>query len=223
MPFNISEVYNGTRALLNDQDGAVFTNTVQFEYLKMAYEELRQELEENNIPVSNRSAEFTITAGIVDIGGNTGPALPLDIIEPQELFERTSGTNDNYIPMTRSIYLPKTEVLTSYLRVWAYQNQIIKFLSSTSDIQVKMDYVGDPLANLVNENTQVRVRNTVNYLKYKNAALCSMFVGENETRAEVLNNQAIIARDALLNISVKSSQSMVTRRRPFGTNGINAG
>lgn len=216
MPFNISEVFNGSAALLNDGEKTQFTNAIQLPYLKIAYSQLKQELIDNNIPVSNKtSTQVTITTSMFDIGGTTGPALPLDFIEPLDLHERTAGTNDDFLLMLRVLALPMTNVLTPFLQVWSYQSQIIKFLGATASVDVKMNYIGDPLSGLVDENTQVRVFNTENFLKFRNAALCALYIGENPDRAASLNAEAVGAMDLLLNITIKSAQSIYTRRRPF--------
>lgn len=216
MPFNISEIYGGVRALMNDQGNSQYTNTIQFEYLKIAYEELRQELENNSVPVTNKtSSTYTILTSQLDIGGSTGPALPVDFIEPLDVIERTAGTTDQFMLMGRLQFLPQGMVKTGFLRCWSYQNQSILFIGATGSVEVKLNYVGDPLISLVDENTQVRVINTANFLKYRTAGLCADFVGENPARAAACNGFAQMALDTLLNITIKSSQAIVTRRRPF--------
>jgi hypothetical protein len=216
MPINVNEVMLGTAALMNDQTRAVYTNTVQLPYFKMAYAELADELKDNNVPISNRtSVGLPITQGMIDIGGPTGPPLPIDFIEPLALWERTAGTTNDFMLMDRRQFLPKTSTLTSFLQVWTYINQIITLLGTNGDIEVKIDYVGDPFANIVNENSLILVHNAENFLKYRNAALCAEFIGEDESRASSLNNNAGRELETLLNIAIKSEQSIYTRRRPF--------
>lgn len=215
MSFIISDVYAGARALLNDQNDNIFHNEVQFEYLKIAYDELRQELESNNIPISNRTSDIIeISAGVTDIGGPTGPPLPLDFIDPLDLNERTTNTDNSYALMIRLQFLPLSEVRTMYLGYWIYQDGMIKLLGATDDIDIKMNYIGDPLYGLIDEYTQVRVANSINALKYRVAALCARFIGENPDRANELDTFAINSLATLVSIPVKSAQSIITRRRP---------
>lgn len=215
----VGDVFTGVRALLNDQDGAVYTSTVQLEYFKLAYEEIRQECEDHNIPITNRTSEaITITAGMRDIGGPTGPALPNDLIEVLECWEVPAGTNADYMLMRRCIFLPKTVVLTSYLEVYAWAEQYIHFLGANGNIQVKIDYLSTGMPDITNENSRIKLFNAVNFLKYKTAALCAMFVDENETRASALNDMSIKCYDTLMGILIKNSQGIQTRRRPFMAN-----
>lgn len=220
----VGDVFTGVRALLNDQEDAVYTNTVQLEYFKLAYEEIRQECEDHNIPITNKtSSAITITAGMIDIGGPTGPALPADLIEPMECWEIPANTSADYMQMRRRQFLPKTAVLTAYLEVWQWADQYIHFIGANGNIQVKIDYLSSGMPDIVNENSKVKLFNAVNFLKYKTAALCSMFIDENETRAAVLNDQAIRSYDTLMSILIKNSQNIVTRRRPFAASYKNRG
>lgn len=216
MSIKVSEVFEGARALLNDQAGAVYTNSVLLPYLKIAYEEIKQSCEEYQIPLNLKTSEvIMITAGITDIGGSTGPSLPIDLVEVLECWERPAGTTNDFMLMKHMLFLPKTSVLTSYLEVWQYSEQYIHFLGANGDIDVKLDYVATGMPNVVDENTLVKVTNAVNFLKYKTAALAAMFIDENETRASVLNDQSENAKDTLLNIKIKSQQNIQIRRRPF--------
>jgi hypothetical protein len=209
-------VFSGVRALLNDQDNTVFTNTVQLEYYKMAFQELLEECEDHNIPITNKTSdEIEITAGVTDVGGSTGPALPGDLIEIIEMYERTYGTTNNYALMRPVRFLPKTEVQTSYLEVWQWAEQQVNLLGATASVGVKFDYIAATIGDDVNENSIVQLTNAINFLKYKTGALVAMFVGENETRAAVLEAEATKALDRVLGIKIKSQQGMVTRRRPF--------
>lgn len=216
MPINVNEIMLGVAALMNDQTRAVYTNDVQTPYFKMAYDELKQELEDNGIPIVNfTTAGLEIESGMKDIGGPTGPALPIDFIEPLALWERTSGTENDFMLMDRRQFLPKTQVLTAFLQVWEYSRQFIQLLGANGDIEVKIDYIGDPLANFVNENTLIKAHNVVNFLKFRTGELCSRFIGEDEDRAMLLMDKAAEAKDLMLSISIKPGQHIYTRRRPF--------
>jgi hypothetical protein len=212
----VGTVYDNARALLNDQIAAVFTNTVLAPYFGMAYDEIRQDCEDNNISITNETTDpITITTSQYDIGGTTGPALPGDFIEPIELWEIPANTTNDYMLMRRVDFLPKTAVKTAYLEVYQFNRGFIKFLGATGDIQVKMDYVCIGLPDFVDDNTMLKVRNMMLFLGYKTAGLAAMFIGENETRAAALGDLSVQAKDVFESITLKSKQNIVTRRRPF--------
>lgn len=216
MPFNVSEILSGSAPLLNDIGLTSFTYVAQLPYLKIAVEDLRQELMDNGIPVSHfTSAAITIASGETNIGGDDGPALPADLIDIISVWERTSGSNSDYLLMRKLSFLPKVNSVTSYLGIYSWDNQVISFLGATGPIEIKIDYIGDPLGSVVDENSQLRTYNTKNFLIYRNAALCAEFAGEDKERATALNANAQRSLDTLLSISIKGQQNIMTRRRPF--------
>lgn len=219
LPVKAGEIFDMARFFLNDQIGAVFTDTVLQPALKSAYEELRMECEDNNIPYTNlTSAAITIDAGVTSIGGPDAPALPTDLVEIVEMYERIAGSSSDYKRMDRRNFLPKTETQTTYLQVYTWQKQIINFIGSTSDIEVKIDYVGDSLNQIIDENTQIAIYNSKAFLWYRTAALAAEFIGENTTRAQSLNGDALACLEVLENIGIKNQQNMPVRRRPFMSN-----
>lgn len=216
LPVKAGEIFDQARFFLNDQIGAVFTDEVLAPALKSAYQELRMECEDNNIPYTNiTSAAITIDSGVLDIGGVTGPALPSDLVEVVEMYERVAGTNNDYMIMKRRNFLPKTDFQTTYLQVYTWQKQIIHFIGSTTDIEVKIDYVGDSLSRIIDSNTEIAIYNSCAFLWYRTAALAAEFIGENITRAQSLNSDALASLEVLENIGIKNQQSMPVRRRPF--------
>jgi len=216
LPVKAGEIFEQARFFLNDQIGAVFTDEVLQPALKSAYQELRMECEDNNIPYTNlTSSAITVTSGMTDIGGSTGPALPSDLIDIIEVYERISGNNSDYKLMRRKNFLPKTDVQTNYLEVYTWQKQVINFLGSLGDIEIKIDYVGESLSMPINKNSEIAIYNSCAFLWYRTAALASEFIGENESRAKSLNADTIRCLETMENIGIKNQQSMPVRRRPF--------
>jgi len=212
-----SEVMNDSAAFLNDRARSMFTYTVQIPYLNVALSELREIMEQNNVPMTNESAVgIVLTAGLTGIGGpNENPALPPDLIEPQELFERSNGTTQDFIPMVKKDFLPNRETLTISLVYWSWQGQMIKFLGATGDREIKINYVANAVPRIVTENDPISVINARTFLGYRTAALCARFIGENESRSQELTGNAQVGMDRFLSISTKGRQSIFTRRRPF--------
>src|SRR5215471_4677426 len=109
-----SEIMDRSAALLNDVGKTIFPYTAQIPYLNTAIDEFGEELEYNNIPITNSTTTvIPITTAMFDIGGTTGPPLPTDLIDIQQLWERITGTNNDFVPMIKFEFLPKTTVRTS--------------------------------------------------------------------------------------------------------------
>lgn len=213
-----AEVMDMVASLLNDTAQAIYTNTAQLPYLNMALEELQEEFQLNNVPVTNEtSGVLIVEEGETDIGGPTGPSLPGDLVEIQKLSERTNGADNSFIQMSKRDFLPEFAEITSQLIYWSWQSGHIKLLGANTDIDVKLNYIRNifPSVELGQINTNLDVRLSKQYLGYKTAALCAMFIMSDPERATALDSQSINALDRSLGISTKGRQSIITRRRPF--------
>lgn len=216
LPIKAGDIFDRARFCLNDVNATSFTDTVLLPALKFAYEDLKMECEDNNIPFTNiTSAAITVPAGIKTIGGSGGPALPIDLIEIVELYERIAGTTSDFKMMRRRNFLPKTDFETTYLEVYAWQGQEIKFIGATGAIEVKIDYVSSNLGNIIDKNTEIRLYNCINFLSFRTAALASNYIGENKSRSDELNGEAVRCIETMENIGIKNQQSAPVRRRPF--------
>lgn len=212
---------DGAAALMNDTAQNTYTDVVQLPYLNIALNVLQEEFELNNIPVTNEvSAILTpLTSGTTVVSFTSSPALPSNLIEIQQLYERTTGIIP-WIPMGRVEFLPlgREDQNISQFLVWAWVDQEIRLIESTASNDLKMDYIKSIFETPIvigNVGVNITVINIQSYLEFKTAALCSMFIGENETRAASLEGKAIDALDRVLGVSTKGRQAITTRRQPF--------
>lgn len=219
-----SAVMDKAASLMNDTAKTVYSYTAQLPYLQMALDELQEEFELNNIPVTNdTSAVITIQIGtttispVDGIGAGPAPNYPEDVVEFQQLWERLSGSSEPYIPVRQVDYLPHNldGLPVSELQYWSFIKQRIETFGATTIREVKIDYVAKLFPNNINENTMIGLINAKSFLQYRTAALCSSFIGDNPTRAEALNTFAEMSRDRAVGISTKGKQSQPARRRPF--------
>src|SRR5688572_13424009 len=103
-------------ALLNDVGQQIFTSTNQLPYFNIALRELREIMEQHNIAYFNTSSTTTIVSGV------TSTVPPTNLVEIRELLERSAGSNETFIPVTRVEYLPIGFSTTTYLTWWTWQN-----------------------------------------------------------------------------------------------------
>lgn len=217
-----TELLNQVRALLNDTDGAVYTDAVLLPYLNIARGELQELFELNNIPVTNTTSDvINVPAGTSAIGFDTPlPAvLPSDLIEIQRLWE-SQEDQDMWVPMEKREYLTSALLGNTELtvfQVWSWQQQQIRIRSCIVDNDIKIDYICNlfsPLSigDLSNQITIINIDST---LKFRTAALACEFIDEDETRATNNNTYAVQALERTLGISIKGKQSITTRRLPF--------
>ena len=220
----VSDILDRAAFFLNDVNRAYFTNDVLIEPFKVAYDDLLQKLIENDVSVlAKSSAVFEIEAGMLDIGGDTGPALPPNLIGIYNLWENPTGEENNYVLMSKRLFLPHNYVQTEYLRWWTFNNQVIEFVGATGTVNVKMNYINNNLKVVEDESAAVNINNAGSFLAYRTAALASKYLGEEDTRSAELNFEAQSSAMNLINVDVKSKQSIQFRRRPYRASYKNSG
>ncbi len=208
-------------SLMNDTARTKYTYTNMLPYLNMAIDSLMEEMEASDMsPTSVQTAYIVVTVGQVQITpaeSATLPHYPVDLIEIQQLSERLNGSVNSFYPMTRRDGGLNFRTATESLIEWAWQNQIIQFISegANTDREIKLDYIAIAMPQATDENTVLGMINAKSFLAFKGAAYCAMFIAENETRAGALNEEAGDAINNALGISAKGRQQIFTRRRPF--------
>jgi hypothetical protein len=206
---------------MNDPDRTDYTYPVVIPYLNMAIEELSELLEETNSSPSSSTAVVTVPVGISAITPAEDltvgvPHYPDDLTELQEVGERRAGDTG---PFNRLARKENGQVfpVNSSLLFWYWENQKIRFnpAGASAPVEVQLKYVSQALPYVSNEFTIITAINARSYLAYKTAALCARFIGEDESRAGMLEEQADKAVDRTITISNKGRQQIVTRHRPF--------
>lgn len=214
------QVMDKAASLQNDTAKTVYTYVAQMPYLNMALMELQEEFELHNIPVTNEiSAVINIPANTTTVVRAPGgpPAYPIDLVEIQQIWQRQEGI-DPFIPMApRAEFLPQNLAgqQISQLGQWAFIDEEIRFLPANGDNDIKLDYVKSLFVEVTDADDDIPITNVFSFLAYRTAGLCSEFIGENKTRADSLNNMAIMSIDRSMGISIKGKQAIITRRKPF--------
>jgi hypothetical protein len=216
-----STIITASAVLMNDATQTLYTNDVCLPLLNLALAELQETFEQNDIPITNEtSTAIRVKAGISRIGIDTNPALPGDLIEIKELWESQAG-QEQWTPVDKREYLPhqmQNGQLISKFLIWALIKDRITVIPANQDNDLKIDYTSTMFnlpIKIANVNVNMPFTNVETYLEYKTAALCAMFIAENETRAMALDSLAGTSLNRSMGIKVKGMQEIVTRRRPF--------
>ena len=78
--------------------------------------------------------------------------------------------------------------------------------------------MGNTLNQPVDANSQILIFNSISFLYFRTAALAANFIGENKTRSDELNSEALNCIETMENIGIKQQQNNPVRRRPFMAN-----
>lgn len=210
MSFTLASITPRIRARLNDQIDAVYHDDLLLPYAQDATDELQGALELYGLLVLEKIGT------IIPIPANTtrmAALLPADMLEPQRLEERLSGSTDLFIPMVRREWEP--DILPSdSLRYWTYREEDIFFVGATQARDVKIYYL-KRLFNVTSINDPIPVNNAQLFLITRIAAMAAADIGEETDRAEKLGKEADSNMDWLIRIGIKSKQGARTRRRPY--------
>lgn len=208
------------RALLNDPGGINYGDTVIDPHLLTAYLELQDEFTINNCSINLVATDtITVTALATRVTHPLDASVALHynaaLVFPFELHEKGVGEADeNYAMMQKVRQLPDVKQDTA-LNWWNWIQQELVFLGSTAARVVRYRYFGDLDDVITGGANQIFPINAINFLSYRTAALLSMLVMENETRASALAEAAKSSLDRLISIAVSASQSSPIKQRPF--------
>lgn len=217
-----STIMDTAASLNNDTAKSNYTYTVQIPYLNIALRELQELFEQNDVPVtSDYSTVIQVDANIDHVGfsptpAGTDPYLPNDLIEPDVLWERTRNVNP-YIPMTRVDFLPRymDGSQISQLVFYVWESQELRFLPANANNDIRMNYTRKLFTTITLSTDSIGVVNAQSFLEFRTGGLCAKYIGEDDVRAQMLNNDASLALDRSMGISTKGRQAIFTRHRPF--------
>lgn len=206
---------------MNDAAQTQYDNEACLPFLNLALQELQELFEINDIPVTHEtSAVITIPSGVGRLGFDTTPSLPSDLIEILELWESDFGQN-NFFRVDKRDFIPhywEDNSSISRFLIWEWKHGRINVIPANTRIDLKIDYNASmfnlPIV-IKDINVNLPFTNVKTFLDYKTAALCAMFIAENESRAMALDALTGTALSRALGIPIKGMQSIVTRRRPF--------
>jgi hypothetical protein len=216
MGYTVASILPRAAAKLNDSEQTLFTNDALMPYAQDAADELQMQLELYGILVlEKRTAPIIVPAGTKSLAfPPTGPPLlPADMLEPQRLSERLSGSQDQYTPMTMRMWEPNI-LPTENLRYWVYREEDIKFVGALSARDVQLDYI-KRLIVVTDQSSIISVNNSQLFMICKIASIAALDIGENPTRGADLQKEAGGFLSDLIRIGVKTKQRTRTRRRPW--------
>jgi hypothetical protein len=218
--YTAGEVMDRSAVLMNDPNKTDYTHVVLLPFLRMAVDELQDNLVDNQDGVMS----YDYAGIILPKGSNSiwqpsslnTPVYPEHLVEIQEVAERTVGSDAAFVPLTKVEY-PPDRPATDMLEEWAWNSQIIKFnvRGCTTDRQIRLKYLVNGIISDLTPATSLGYLNAQSFLAYKTAAYAAMFIGENPQRAQVLDGKAEMALERVISINNKGRQQMMTRHRPF--------
>lgn len=211
MPTLASDIMTRAAAFLNDTGRQLYTNTVLLPFLQDAYDELQQRLEQNEIPIiAEDSSIINVAANATTI---TSP--PSDLVRPISMEERADESSDDWIPVDEVEWIDSNLDDATGIVQWAWREETICINPPTTAREIKLKYQ-KALTAITGENSAISVKNSTRFLAARTASLAATDIGENPTRAAILDVRANVAFDAMINLEVKQRQSHPVKPKPYG-------
>lgn len=231
MPIVGSTAYNTAgqvtslvRSLLNDAAGNLFTDTVLLPYANAAYRKVQRALANiqsgsllgDNVLLTVPAVSNTDPSLQVFITDATAPPnqLPLDLLVPLKLWERASGSSDDFVEMTDLTNhggLP-SQPQGLALQYWEWRADGLYFIGATQDTQIRLRYQKAYPA-LADATSAVLVRDAVETIAYFTAAMAAAARGA--PQAARWDGAGADALEDLVLRATQREQHTGRRRRPY--------
>ena len=209
--------------------GAVWTDGMLMPYVNSSYRHIQRALSMAGSTIfvtDNALLVVPATVGAPDaskqvvVSDTTAPPnnLPYDLLYPLKLWERASGSQDNFIEMvdlTSHGGLP-SRPQGPYLSIWEWQADGLHFLGATQAIQIRLRYA-KALPDLTDGSSTILIRNAMDAIAYEAAAMAGQSRGS--PLASQWDAAATDAIEALVAAAVRKSQYGNFRRRPYSARG----
>jgi hypothetical protein len=144
--------------------------------------------------------------------------LPSDMIYPERLWERQTGSNLSFQPMTQSKFGLEPRAQAPWLQTWEWRNNNINFNGATEQRDIRMRYYMQlpqffsPTMDFT--ATYVPVLDCVDAIAYKIAVMYARMLGS--PGLPDLIQEAASQMFALKNAVTKRAQSITYFREPYG-------
>ena len=206
-----SDILAEARGLLNDPSGAIYVTNPMITLLNKVYRELQTKVSSYGVSTTKEISQVVpVPAGTPNLGDGSG--LPPDMLYPITLKERAALSSDEFAPMTEVDFEPIINPPSDFIQFWAWREDELKFPVCSTDRELLIKYV-KTLGNIVGLNSPILIINSQQWLGQRLAAVASLVLGFNPSRANALNEDLVAIWDDFRITLVRRKQSIPVRRR----------
>jgi hypothetical protein len=222
----VGQITSLIRSLLNDVNGAVFTDTILLPYVNSAYRICQRK-------IANAGGSEWITDNVelvvkavpanqqdpgtqVVINDATPPPnqLPSNLLNPVKLWERPNLSTQDFVEMvdlTSHGGLP-SNIQGQSLQFWEWRTDGIYFIGATQDTQIRLRY-NAAFQDLVGPNDVILVRGAQEAIAF--AAASEAGGARGSQFVESMDNKFQDAVEDLIIANVRRNQNAGVRRKGF--------
>lgn len=204
-----SSILVEARGLLNDPTGAIYPDAPMLVLANKVYKELQTKLSADGVGVVKEISAIVVLPTPQTVLSD-GAGLPADLLYPLEVQERGVGA-ENFVGMSESEWEPDY-VPSQTLNYWSWREDELKFPGATQNRDLKIKYVKS-LGSIIEANSPILILNSQTWLAQRLAAVASVVIGSNPSRASLLSSDLVTIWDDLIATMIKRQQSIPVRRR----------
>lgn len=236
----VESATNLIRAIINDMllstAGEIFTDNANFAFplLNDSLEWFQNEVNNHGITTFEKETFLTgITpavfnpandpgqqVNISDTGyfdgtnNNATPQVPVDLLVPLRLWERQTGSSDNWSPMAQRPDGLPSQTPSDRFSIWEWRQDGLYMPGATQTNDLRLRYTGSH-ALLATVNDTLLFRGAVGPIAYKTAAV--FLSSKNPDAAKAAAAEAIMRVSQLSTRSARMKQREVNSRRSYGS------
>jgi hypothetical protein len=213
----LQDILDTVPALLDDANRSVFTGDFILPYINVAQRSILTKLRSAGCQeVRVRSGTITVPAGTTTLTKTTTPALPSDLVWPDELWEaKLGGNNEDYYRIVGPITLPN-QARSNTLGYWDWFHDELRFIGANEARDIKLDYWStNPDFSLpVDPTDTVIFQDAVNVISLLCCKGIAVSRGQYQA-AQVFEAQAADELESIINAQLKMQQQQPDRRQPY--------
>lgn len=213
----LQDICTTVPALLDDANQTVFTPSFILPYVNVAQRTVLTKLRSAGVSeVRVRSSVITVPIGTTMLSYTSTPALPSDLMWPDELWEAKQGGNqEDFYRIVGPITLPNQAQSTT-LGFWDWFDRELRFIGATVARDIKIDYwsTQSDFAVPANATDALLLQDAVNVISLLCCKAISVARGAYQA-AQLFEAQALEELDQVINTQLKMQQQQPDRRQPY--------
>ncbi len=220
MSKSLIETLQSAATHLNDYGQTFWTKELMANFAAEAHRELQAKLYLGGLPVIKKtSAIIQVVAPASPTSGQkvaVTMATLTDLIEPVTLWERSSGSSDNFQQCQQKSWEPEISPMSSIV-YWDYSGELIYVLAPTTNREVKVRYnasIPIPVA----DDDLLGFTFAELYIAPRTAALAARSIGSRTAYIDLtqLANERL---ETVIAANIKGQQALPVRRKPYRFSG----
>lgn len=142
------------------------------------------------------------------------PQVPIDLLEPLRLWERQTGSTENWVPMSYRADGISSQTPTSRFGSWEWRQDGIYMPGSTQENDIRIRYTGSH-AVLVTPLDTLYFRGATGAMAYKTVS--TYLASKNPDQSATAMKEAMLRLSQITSRSSRSKQRQNVSRRSYGS------